>query len=220
MISLRLYTLALGAIGLAVASYALLRRKSKTADDVERERRAWLSTVGRITDGTVIDVQEIAVDTNRPATMLIYQYDVAGRLIQVTPPLGVQNGTPNNTRTVNYMYDGLDRVTVQTENHDTGSGIQALNTLSCYDAGGNVVFFLIHRLCPIPNCDTSATCAGKVNLCASSLSTATLAGQGSDQTRPTDAHSTLPAFHYRVTAKAVGPRNSISIVQSLVRAFN
>src|SRR6202163_1327466 len=78
MISLRLYTLALGAIGVAAASYALLRRKSKTADEVERERRAWLSTVGRITDGTVIDVQEIAVDTIRPATMLIYQYDVAG----------------------------------------------------------------------------------------------------------------------------------------------
>jgi len=47
--SLRLYTLVLGAIALAVAGYALLRRKSKTADDVERERRAWLSTVGRIT---------------------------------------------------------------------------------------------------------------------------------------------------------------------------
>jgi len=78
MISLRLYTLALGALALVLASYALLRRKPKTADDVERERRAWLSTVGRITDGTVIDVQEIALDTNRSATMLIYQYDVAG----------------------------------------------------------------------------------------------------------------------------------------------
>ena len=78
MISLRLYTLALGAIGLAVASYALLRRKSKTADDVERERRAWLNTVGRITDGTVIDVQELPPGTRRAATMLIYQYDVAG----------------------------------------------------------------------------------------------------------------------------------------------
>src|SRR5260221_11896170 len=77
MISFRLYTLALGAIGMAVAGYALLRRKSKTSDDVERERRAWLSTVGRITDGTVIEVQEIAVDTNRPSTILIYQYDVA-----------------------------------------------------------------------------------------------------------------------------------------------
>ncbi len=77
MISLRLYTLALGAIGLAVAGYALLRRKSKSADEVELARRTWLNTVGRITDGTVIDVQEIT-NANRPATMLIYQYDVAG----------------------------------------------------------------------------------------------------------------------------------------------
>ena len=78
MISLRLYTLVLGTIGLAIAVYALLRRKSKSAEDVELERRNWLNTVGRITDGTVIDVQEITTDTNRPATMLIYQYDVAG----------------------------------------------------------------------------------------------------------------------------------------------
>ena len=78
IISLRLYTLVLGIIGLAVVSYALLRRKPKTADDVEFGRRTWLNTVGRITDGTVIDVQEIITKLNRPATMLIYQYDVAG----------------------------------------------------------------------------------------------------------------------------------------------
>jgi hypothetical protein len=78
MISLRLYTLSLGAIGVALASYALLKRKPKAADDLERERRDWLNTVGRITDGTVIDVQEITTKINRPATMLIYQYDVAG----------------------------------------------------------------------------------------------------------------------------------------------
>ena len=57
-------------------SYALFRRKPKTADELERKRRAWLSEVGRITDGTVIDVQELPSDP--PATMLIYQYDVAG----------------------------------------------------------------------------------------------------------------------------------------------
>src|ERR1017187_106390 len=78
MISLRVYTLALGTIGVALASYVLLRRKPKNADDIEQERRIWLNTVGRITDGTVIDVQEIVMATNRPATMLIYQYDVAG----------------------------------------------------------------------------------------------------------------------------------------------
>src|SRR5205814_2237669 len=84
------------------------------------------------------------------------------------------------------------------------------------DAGGNVVFFVIHRLCSLPNVDASAP----GNTCASTLSTAALAGEGRDQTRPTDSHTSVAALHYRVTAKAVGPRNSISIVQSLVRAFN
>jgi hypothetical protein len=78
MISLRLYSIAVGTIGLAVAGYAMLRRKPKNADQLELERRTWLNTVGRITDGTVIDVQEITTALNRPATMLIYQYDVAG----------------------------------------------------------------------------------------------------------------------------------------------
>lgn len=72
------YTLALGALGLATLSYALLRRKPKTPDEVERGRRVWLTQVGRITDGTVIDVQELPSGTQRAATMLIYQYDVAG----------------------------------------------------------------------------------------------------------------------------------------------
>ncbi len=78
MISLRLYTFVLSAAGVGVVSYALLRRKPKTANDIELERRTWLNTVGRITDGTVIDVQEITTSSNRPASMLIYQYDVAG----------------------------------------------------------------------------------------------------------------------------------------------
>jgi hypothetical protein len=78
MISLRLYTIVLGIAGLAAASYALLRRKPQNAIDLERDRRHWLNSVGRITDGTVIDVQEVAIDANHPATMLIYQYDVAG----------------------------------------------------------------------------------------------------------------------------------------------
>ena len=45
---------------------------------MERERRAWLDRVGRITDGTVIDVQEMQGANSRPSTLLIYQYDVAG----------------------------------------------------------------------------------------------------------------------------------------------
>jgi hypothetical protein len=79
MDSLRIYGLAAAGVALALAAYALLRRKSKSADDLERERRTWLNGVGRITDGTVIDVQELEAESGRlPATMLIYKYDVAG----------------------------------------------------------------------------------------------------------------------------------------------
>jgi hypothetical protein len=84
MDSLRLYSLvAAGGVAL-LGAYALLRRKPKSADDLERERRAWLEGTGRITDGTVIDVQELeaqntdAKNRSRAAVMLIYKYDVAG----------------------------------------------------------------------------------------------------------------------------------------------
>jgi hypothetical protein len=78
MIPFRLYALLLGGTGLAMAAAYFLRRKPKTAEDIERQRRAFLNQIGRITDGTVIDVQELAFDNQRAATMLIYQYDVAG----------------------------------------------------------------------------------------------------------------------------------------------
>ena len=74
----RLYPLLAGGIAFGIAGYALLRRKSKTAADIERERRDLLAEIGRITDGTVIDVQELTANPQRPATLLIYHYDVAG----------------------------------------------------------------------------------------------------------------------------------------------
>lgn len=74
----RLYTLMLGGTGLAFSAYYLFRRKPKSAEELERKRREWLDQVGRITDGTVIDVQELPAEEQRFATMLIYQYDVAG----------------------------------------------------------------------------------------------------------------------------------------------
>ncbi len=77
MIPLRLYSLILVVSGVVLAIYLLLRRKHKTADDLERERRQWLDQIGRITDGTVIDVREMDSD-QKPSTLLIYQYDVAG----------------------------------------------------------------------------------------------------------------------------------------------
>ncbi|HEY1264658.1 MAG TPA: hypothetical protein VGF06_14115 [Terriglobales bacterium] len=77
MTSLNLYALISVAAGVLLVAYLLLRGKPKTADDLERERREWLEKVGRITDGTVIDVQETPTG-NRNSILLIYQYDVAG----------------------------------------------------------------------------------------------------------------------------------------------
>jgi hypothetical protein len=74
---LSLYMLVLGGSGAVLGGYFLFRRKPKTADELESERRAWLDRVGRITDGTVIDVQELK-GGEKTAIMLIYQYDVAG----------------------------------------------------------------------------------------------------------------------------------------------
>jgi|SRR5579859_6727487 len=79
MDSLRLYGLVSAGSVALVGAYALLRRKGKGPDEIERERRAWLEGTGRITDGTVIDVQELAAaPEHQSAVMLIYKYDVAG----------------------------------------------------------------------------------------------------------------------------------------------
>jgi len=78
MIGFRLYILAAVLLGAIIAAYLMFGRKKKTAAEIERERRDWLNQVGRITDGTVIDVQELVPNGHTAATMLIFQYDVGG----------------------------------------------------------------------------------------------------------------------------------------------
>lgn len=70
-------------IAAAVAAVAFLasliaRRRRKTPDQQERERRMRISEIGRITDGTVIDVNEIDVNGAGEMQLLVYRYDVAG----------------------------------------------------------------------------------------------------------------------------------------------
>ncbi len=76
---LRLYSfLALAGTGLLVAGVAWARKRRKTPDQLERERRIHLSETGRITDGTVIDVNEMQTHGSGELQLLIYHYDVAG----------------------------------------------------------------------------------------------------------------------------------------------
>jgi hypothetical protein len=79
MDSLRLYSLVAAGCAVTVGAFALLRRKPKGPVELERERRTLLDGIGRITDGTVIDVQELPVSSgHHAAVLLIYKYDVAG----------------------------------------------------------------------------------------------------------------------------------------------
>jgi len=81
MFSLRLTSLVIGAgvvVGGAI-TLKLRRRGRSKVDDKERQRRMRLSVGGRLTTGTVIDVQEMTNGEGKiPTQLLIYTYDVAG----------------------------------------------------------------------------------------------------------------------------------------------
>jgi hypothetical protein len=76
---LRHYPEIVGGVGaLLLVAGLLARRRRKTPEDRERERRLRITQHGRITDGNILDVQEIDLNGRGSAQMLIYQYDVAG----------------------------------------------------------------------------------------------------------------------------------------------
>jgi hypothetical protein len=79
MNELRLYSmLALAGAGLLFGAKAWARSRRKSPDQRERERRMRISEMGRITDGTVIDVNEMQMNGSGELQLLIYHYDVAG----------------------------------------------------------------------------------------------------------------------------------------------
>jgi hypothetical protein len=64
------------AVILAIALWVRSRRKSP--EQRERERRLRISEIGRITDGTVIDVTQLTAKDAAESQLLIFRYDVAG----------------------------------------------------------------------------------------------------------------------------------------------
>lgn len=77
--TLRLYVfIGLGVACVAILAGVLARGRRKTPEERERERRMRISEIGRITDGTVIDVNELDVNGSGEMQLLVYQYDVAG----------------------------------------------------------------------------------------------------------------------------------------------
>ncbi len=78
MTHLRYYSLALCAVSAAIAGMAWLSRAKRQKPDREKERRTWLSRIGRLTIGTAMDVQDLEDDSQHLTQLLIYRYDVAG----------------------------------------------------------------------------------------------------------------------------------------------
>ena len=76
---LRLFSfVVLGGAGLWLAAVAWSRSRRKNPDQIEHDRRMRISEIGRITDGTVIDVTEMQTNGSGELQLLIYHYDVAG----------------------------------------------------------------------------------------------------------------------------------------------
>jgi len=75
----RLYSFVL--LGLAVAASGVgywVHSRRPTPEQREAARRRRLSSMGRIIDGTVLDVREVLVEGRGTCQLLLYNYDVAG----------------------------------------------------------------------------------------------------------------------------------------------
>jgi hypothetical protein len=79
MSALRVYAMmAAGAAAVGVGVWQWVRTHRTTPEQRERMRRQRLAQIGRICDGTVLDVQEISANGHGPTQLLIYSYDVGG----------------------------------------------------------------------------------------------------------------------------------------------
>lgn len=56
----------------------LLTRKRPSAEELERERRQLLVQSGRLVDGMLLDLHEVAGDDGRTLTMLLFSYRIGG----------------------------------------------------------------------------------------------------------------------------------------------
>jgi hypothetical protein len=74
----RILLLAAGAVLASGGVVVWLAGHRKTPEERERRRRAKLNAIGRLTDGTVLDVAEIEDPKFGHQELLVYTYDVAG----------------------------------------------------------------------------------------------------------------------------------------------
>jgi hypothetical protein len=70
--------IAVSTVAAAAAATYILTRKKPTPEELERQRRDQLATMGRITDGTITDAPSSPDDPTHTPRLLIYDYRIAG----------------------------------------------------------------------------------------------------------------------------------------------
>ncbi len=83
------------------------------------------------------------------------------------------------------------------------------------DNAGNVVRFVIHRMCTQPDTAYNNSNAGIANQCALTFPQGG-ASTGGSMTVGSNQFEGIPQLYYRVTTRVDGPRNTITIVQMSV----
>ena len=91
-------------------------------------------------------------------------------------------------------------------------------TVGTTDAAGNTVQYVIHRLCTQPNTAYNGQNSGVDNQCATSQSNAPTsnASAGSSMQVGASVYQLNPMVYYRITARVIGPRNTVSVAQATV----
>jgi len=80
------------------------------------------------------------------------------------------------------------------------------------DAAGNVVRYVVHRMCTQPATAYNGNNAGVANQCALSIPVSG-GGAGGSMAVGSTQFPGAPQLYYRITTRVDGPRNTVSIVQ-------
>ena len=94
----RVWDIAAGAAivaGAAAFGAWLYFRKQPTAEELEFARRTFLTQSGRIVDGTLLDVRQMAGEDGRTLTLLIYDYRIGGVDYECSQDISQMQGTIN-----------------------------------------------------------------------------------------------------------------------------
>ncbi len=83
------------------------------------------------------------------------------------------------------------------------------------DASGNVVRYVVHRMCTQPDTPYNGSNAGVANECALYFATSAAAAGGSMAVGSPQFIGT-PQLYYRVTTRVEGPRDTVSVIQTSV----